>query len=86
MIALVVFMHFVLNPEMTWLGRNLDFAPQQTATYNRLWALQGLYSSIEILKLILGCVIAGYLFVFKAKLRPNRTLEQRDPQLSPTEK
>lgn len=75
MLMLVIFMHFVLTPEITWLGRNLDFGPDPGGGgRTRYWILQALYSGLEVLKLLLGASLAIYLFVFKSgnKVRVRR--------------
>ena len=69
MVLLVGFMHFALTPEITFAGRAFDFVPSDAGGRGHFWVLHGLYSGLEILKLILGCVVAGYLFVFKTRMR-----------------
>lgn len=75
MILLVVFMHFVLTPEITYIGRNLDFIPPDAGGRSRFWVLHGLYSGLELLKLLLACILIGYLFVFKTKVKPRPLAE-----------
>jgi hypothetical protein len=86
MVLLVIFMHFFLTPEIAWTGRSLDFVPRSTANYNRLWVLQVVYCALELLKVLLACLLAGYLFIFKARPRTPRNVEQRDSRLSPSER
>jgi len=72
-VALIVgFMHFVLTPEIIFLGRELDFVVDRG---RRLWTLYALYAGLDILKVLLVSVIAGYLFVFKTRTRPRGTRE-----------
>jgi hypothetical protein len=71
MIVFTAFAHFVLTPEINYIGRSLDFAAGWSGAHKRVWVLRATYTSLEALKLTLGCVLAGYLFVFKAKrVRP----------------
>lgn len=65
MIVLVAFMHWILTPEITWIGRQNDFLAGQAGS--RFWALYGLYTVLELLKLMIGVALAAYLFVYKAK-------------------
>jgi hypothetical protein len=75
MVLLAGFMHFVLTPEMTYLGRTLDFVPLDAAGRSRFWMLHGLYSGLDLLKLLLGVLVAGYLFVFRVKGKPRLRAE-----------
>jgi hypothetical protein len=67
LVVLTGFMHFVLTPEIVWLGRQLDFAAPSSGGQKRLWVLQVLYIGLEVLKFTLACAITGYLFVFKTR-------------------
>lgn len=67
MLGLVVFMRFVLTPEIAYLGLQLDFTPPNRADYGSLNLMRGLYAALDALKILLGFVIAGYLFVYKTK-------------------
>jgi hypothetical protein len=75
MVILVTFMHFFLTPEITFLGRGLDFVLPDQGNRSRFWVLHGLYSAAEVLKLVLGTIVAVYLFRFKAKSRRSLTEE-----------
>jgi hypothetical protein len=67
------FLHWVVTPELAFLGRELDFAVGNSGGKDRLWALHWLYNGLALLNLVLVGVIAGYLFVFKT--RPRRAAE-----------
>ena len=75
MVILVIFMHFFLTPEITFLGRGLDFVPPGQGSRSRFWVLHGLYSAAEVLKLVLGAIVGIYLFRFKGKGRRSLTEE-----------
>ena len=75
-LLVVLFMHFVLTPEITFLGRGLDFTNDRGTRY---WALNALYAGLEVLKVVLVLIIAGYLFVFKTKTRTRVSKEAPGP-------
>jgi len=52
-------MHFFLTPEITRLGRAIDFVPPGTSSADRtrFWTLHGAYSGSELVKLGLGLVL-----------------------------
>ncbi|MBZ5596637.1 MAG: hypothetical protein LAP39_30725 [Acidobacteriia bacterium] len=63
MIGIVLIMHFSLTPEITRLGRAIDFAPPgaTSAERARFWKFHGAYSGSELLKLGLGVALAVLL-------------------------
>lgn len=71
MLIAVVFQYFAVTPELTFRGRETDFPPGNTAfgPMARVWALQQVYFSIEAVKLLIGALLASYLFVFRARSR-----------------
>ncbi len=77
MLALVLFQHLALTPELAFQGRETDFPPGNTALgpMARVWALQQVYAGAEVVKLITGAGLAGYLFVFRA---PRRNRKEDD--------
>jgi len=70
MLAVVLF-ELRLMPELTYLGRETDFPPGNTAIgqVERLWALQQVYGGVEIVKLLAGGILGSYLFVFRTQRR-----------------
>ncbi len=60
-LAMVLLMHFFLTPEITRLGRALDFGPAADRT--RFWTLHGMYSASELIKLGLGMALAVRLLL-----------------------
>ena len=60
MLAAVLVMHFFLTPEITRLGRSIDFTPQGTPSSERarFWSFHGAYSATELVKLGLGVALA----------------------------
>ncbi len=67
MIVFAGFAHFVLTPEINYIGRGVDFASGWSGGHKRVWVLRATYTGLEILKLSIGCALAGYLFLFKVK-------------------
>jgi hypothetical protein len=59
MLAIVVTMLVWLTPSIVSLGRSLDFVPRDPAPggMQRFWMLHAAYTSLEMLKLIVGVVI-----------------------------
>jgi hypothetical protein len=75
-LALVVF-QFAIHPEWIYRGREADFPPGSfsSSTQSRISALTALWISVEVVKLILGGVLAFFLFSYKSKRRIRRTTE-----------
>jgi hypothetical protein len=63
MLSLVLIAHFLLTPEITRLGRAIDFVPPGTTSDDRarFWLLHGSYSASELIKLGAGIVLAVLL-------------------------
>ena len=63
MLAIVVLMLVYLTPAIVSLGRDLDFVPREPAPpgMSRFWVLHAAYTSLEMLKLALGLLVAGLL-------------------------
>ena len=59
MLAIVLVMRFFLTPEITQLGRVIDFAAPgvPAADRTRFWTFHGAYSASELLKIGLGIVL-----------------------------
>jgi len=63
MLAIVLVAHFSLTPEITRLGRAIDFVPPGTSSDDRarFWIFHGAYSASELIKLGIGVVLAVLL-------------------------
>jgi hypothetical protein len=59
MLALVVIMHFTISPQITELGRAIDFTglDEMTAERNAFWSYHRAYSAIELIKIGLGVLL-----------------------------
>ncbi len=77
MLGLVLFRHIVITPELTYRGPETDFPPGNAALgpMARLWAMQQVYAGVEIVKLIVGLILASYLFFLRA---PRRNRKEAD--------
>jgi hypothetical protein len=80
LLVLVLFEHFGITPELTYRGRQADFPPGSLAfgTQSRVWALDQVYAWVEGIKLLLGAVLASYLFVFRARQRVRKPVSAAD--------
>ena len=74
---LVLFLHFVITPEMGFVERNLAAQP---ASQHSAAALGGVYSALEAVKFIVGAALAAYLFTVKngSRYRVRRDLDSID--------
>ena len=77
MLLVVLFQHFAVLPEVIFRGREADFPPGSAsiAIQARVWTLGQIYVSLESAKLIIGGILASYLFVFYAD--PSRSKSRR---------
>jgi hypothetical protein len=76
MLGVVMFQFFAITPELSYLGRETDFAPGGASpSVVRSLILYQLLLVSEGLKLIVGGVLASYLFSFKTSR--NRTSRRR---------
>jgi hypothetical protein len=68
MVIVAMFQHFRVTPEMISLGRLIDFgAGAGSPAYNQFWRLHGLYGVLEVVKLVLLIVVAGFLLFGRRK-------------------
>jgi len=60
MLSIVALMLVYLTPEIVTLGRSLDFVPRDPAPprMSRFWILHGAYTSLEMIKLVVGAFVA----------------------------
>jgi hypothetical protein len=74
MLLLVLFLHFVIAPEVGFVERNLAAQP---AGQHSAGMLGGVYSALETVKFLIGAGLAVYLFTFKngSRYRVRRDLD-----------
>jgi hypothetical protein len=63
MIVVVALEHFLLAPEITGMGRIIDDLPAAAPERKRFWMLHGAYSGLDILKMLIGFVLAARLTI-----------------------
>ncbi len=70
MLATGLAMHFLLTPEITRLGRAIDFVPPgaPSSDRTRFWIFHGAYSVLELTKLAWGLGLA--VLLVRRKKRP----------------
>ena len=76
MLALTLFQHLKLTPDLVWLGRSIDFQPAnaEAQMHRQFWRLHGIYGGIELVKMLLALTIAGFLFAMRRR-RSTRRIE-----------
>jgi len=63
-VIIALFQHFGVTPEMISYGRLIDFgAGAGSVAYSQFWRLHGLYGVLEVVKLVLVIVLAGFLLL-----------------------
>jgi len=69
MLVLTAFAHFVMTPELIWLGRLIEFLPTgaPSAQRDQFWKLHIMYGVMEAAKILLGVVLAGFLFTMRRR-------------------
>jgi len=79
MVAIVLGQRVALTPQITRLGRALDFVAPNAASPERtaFWTLHGIYSGLELLKLGIGFTIAGLLMI---RRNPDRQMFARESE------
>ncbi|MCZ2157269.1 MAG: hypothetical protein LC114_25800, partial [Bryobacterales bacterium] len=68
MLAIVAATHWLLSPEITRIGRLMDFVDgaRQTADGQTFWRLHQTYATLEVLKFLLGGYLTFLLFTAPA--------------------
>jgi hypothetical protein len=63
MLAVVAVMTLWLQPEITAVGRSLDFVPREPPppALGRFWVLHGVYTVLELVKLLIGVVVTVWM-------------------------
>jgi hypothetical protein len=71
MLTLVLFQFWIITPEMAYRGRETDFPPGSTnsSILVRASLLYEMLVVTEVLKLIVGGILASYLFAFRTSRR-----------------
>jgi hypothetical protein len=85
MLALVMFEYFAITPEFIYRGREADFPPGSLAfgAEARAWVLTEVLIGAEAAKLLIGGVLASYLFSYRTRRKVRKTSDPADIKLSP---
>jgi hypothetical protein len=85
MLVLVMFEYFAITPEFTYRGREADFPPGSLAfgAEARVWVLTEVLIGAEGAKLLIGGVLASYLFFYRTRRRVRKVDDPADIKLSP---
>jgi hypothetical protein len=80
MLIIVLFQHLAITPELAYRGRETDFPPGNTAfgPQSRVWTMQEIFGVVEALKLVIGGLLASYLFVFRSGRRIRQKIDAVD--------
>lgn len=70
MLLIVAVQRFYLSPQVAEMGRKLADLPPNNSLTGTFWMFHGIYSGVEILKLLIGFALAARLAV-KGKTDPN---------------
>lgn len=77
MLVITLAMHFLLTPEITSVGRALDFVDASSAARERaqFWRFHNLYSGLVVLKLAMASALIGRLLLQRS--RHEREMDSR---------
>ena len=80
MLGLVLVQRFLITPDLTAMGRNLDYLDLDAAATVRrqFWVIHSAYAGLEVLKLGVGLVLCWKL-AFGRRNRPGDVRKQVDP-------
>lgn len=75
MLLLVILGHYKITPELDWMSANIEFLPAGAESTERdhFWKLQTIYGVLEVVKLMLGVIIASVLFTFSHRRSSSQT-------------
>jgi hypothetical protein len=71
LLGIVTAEHFLLTPSITSLGRIVDDLSATDPQYRKFWMLHGLYSGLDILKML---VVFGLAAAMVIRRKPNRAM------------
>jgi hypothetical protein len=71
--------HFGITPDLNILGRSADFLPETASfsTRTQIWTLTQLYGVMEIVKLLIGGVLASYFFAMESTVKRSKSRRTR---------
>jgi hypothetical protein len=77
--ALVVIQHYGITPGLNFLGRQADFLAQKAsfAVQTQMWTMTRTYGALEMLKLVIGGVLASYFFSMESTVKRSKSRRVR---------
>jgi hypothetical protein len=84
MLVLVMFEYFAITPEFTYRGREADFPPGSLGfgAEARVWLLTEVLIGAEGAKLLIGGVLASYVFAYRSRRKVRKLDDPADVRLS----
>ena len=83
MLIMLIFEHLGITPELAFRGRDIDFPPgnARRVCWNACTRSSQVYAWAEGFKIVLGMLLAGYLFIFRTRRtrRQIDSIDQRHP-------
>jgi hypothetical protein len=83
MLAIVAVEHFLLTPGITNIGRTVDNLPPTDPVSKRFWLMHGIYSGLDILKMLIGFGMAARLAI---RRKPDKDAFAREYALAMPDK
>ena len=79
MALLVLIQHFAVTPELSILGRSVDFQSESASFSVRAqaWTLTQIYGVLETIKLVIGGVLASYFFAMESTVKRGKNRRTR---------
>jgi hypothetical protein len=75
LIIFVGFQHFRITPEIIYLGQNMVRGIATARQHEQFASMHKIYGAIEVLKLLLGIVLAVWLVTMKVRRRRNSSAD-----------
>jgi hypothetical protein len=87
MLLMVIFEHFGISAELAFRGRQTDFPPDSLSDGARagVWTLGQILAWVEASKLLLGALLASYLFIFRVRSSQKRRRSIGSEQMTAAE-
>jgi hypothetical protein len=79
MTLFVLVQHFWITPDLSILGRSVDFqAPSASFSVRaQVWTLTQIYGGLETLKLVVGGILTSYFFAMESTVKRSKTRRTR---------
>jgi hypothetical protein len=83
MTLLVFVQHQMITPELSYVGRALDFTPEAASfsLATRSWTLTQMYTGSEVVKLLAGGALASYFFAMESVVKRRKSRSKSSSEL-----